>query len=140
VAYAYTGKNKKTEVPFGHEPVSSPLLREIPSEDASLKDSAVGFMSQTTASGTMSCYANAAKKSENFCSEKGYKYPDSNEKAVMHFVIQQDNALHFGKALVFNANNSHKDKSDIMLKTKKSDFIGFVFRAGGFGRILGDEV
>ena len=88
--YAYAGKSKKTEVPFGLGPVPAPLLQEILSEDGSLKDSVVGLMSHAIAAGTMGCYANATKKFMNFCGEKGYDYPNFNEKAVMHYVIQQD--------------------------------------------------
>jgi hypothetical protein len=87
--FAYT-KKKDPKVPFGLGPDTAPLLHEILEDDKSLTDSVVSLMSQAKAEGTINTYESAVKRFKEFCQAKGYAYPKIGEKAVLHYIIQQN--------------------------------------------------
>ncbi len=87
--FSYT-KKKDPKVPFGLGPDSAPLLSEILEDDKSLTESVVSLMAQAKAEGTITTYECAVKRFKDFCLEKGYDYPKIGEKAVLHYIIQQN--------------------------------------------------
>ena len=95
-------------------------------------DSLVGLMAQAKAMGTINNYENATKKFQAFCEEKKYKYPAFSEKAVLHFIIQQDSnkmslaglsqikpALILVEQLAGTKYSAFTDTSDILLTAAK---------------------
>lgn len=129
--FAY--KNKKIpSVPFGLETTTAPLLKEILAEDSSLASSVTGLMSQVKAEGTIVCYEQATKKFRTFCQEKNYEYPTFSEKAVLHYIIQQDKdkthlaalgqirpALVLVEKLAGTQHSAFTETADIMLSAAK---------------------
>jgi hypothetical protein len=87
--FSYT-KKKDPKVPFGLGPDSAPLLSEILEDDNPLTESVVSLMARAKAEGTITTYECAVKRFKDFCSEKGYDYPKIGEKAVLHYIIQQN--------------------------------------------------
>jgi hypothetical protein len=85
-AFAY----KPLPAPFGLGSAHAPIIEEILAVDASLGASVNGLMVQARAGGTMENYEWINKNFADFCSDKGYSYPDFSEKAALHFVIQLD--------------------------------------------------
>jgi hypothetical protein len=85
-AFAY----KPLPAPFGLGSARAPIIGEILAVDASLGATVDGLMAQARAEGTMENYKRITKKFADFCSDKGYSYPDFGEKAALHFVIQLD--------------------------------------------------
>ena len=87
--FAYKPK-KSTNIPFGLETTTAPLLEEILAEDSSLADSVAGLMAQAKAPGTIVSYENAKNKFRDFCLMRGYMYPQFSKKSVLYYILQQD--------------------------------------------------